>query len=209
LKSLAIIARGAFGIEVATRLQRTTSIIRTAAPAAAFDSGAALVIVALQREDRGLLAKCDEFAFTNAARFLPVIIEPGWLRCGPLIDPVAGGPCYQCFVVRRHQRGVEDELSDALAADPAASQHPADGYLPVHAELAARLVGRVCRESAMPRSTAAGEVLECALDRLELRSARLIGVAGCPRCAPPWPMRAEQFVRDVCRLLPHDRTNVA
>jgi bacteriocin biosynthesis cyclodehydratase domain-containing protein len=209
LTSFAIIARGEFGIEVAARLRRITNAVRTAAPAEAFDSGAAVVIVALQREDRGLLARCDELAFTRAARFLPVIIEPGWLRCGPLIDPRAGGPCYQCFVVRRHQRGVEDELSDALHADSVASQHPADGYLPLHAELAARLVCRVCRELSMPHSNAAGEVLECALDRLELRSARLIGVAGCPRCAPPWPMRAEQFLRDVRLLMPHDETNVA
>ncbi|MGN6872371.1 MAG: hypothetical protein ACTHMY_28615 [Solirubrobacteraceae bacterium] len=209
MKSLAIIARGEFGIEVASQLQRITNTRQTAAPAEAFDSGAALVVVALQREDRGLLAECDEVAFGKAARFLPVIIEPGWLRCGPLIDPLAGGPCYRCFVVRRHQRGVEDELSDALEADAVASQHPADGYLPVHAELAAHLVGSVCRRLSMPHSNAAGEVLECGLDRLELRSARLIGVAGCPRCAPTWPMRADRFVRDVRLLLPHDETNVA
>lgn len=180
MTSFAIIPRGGFGNELSDRLELAADVTRARSPADAFKSGADVVIAALHREDRRLLATCDGAAFANSIRLLPVVLEPGWIRCGPLVDPVAGGPCYGCFVVRRHQRGVEDAVN-----------HPADTCLSRQAELAVRMVAR------MSSQHAAGQVLECSLDHGDLRSATLFGVAGCPRCSRPAADRGDRFLREI------------
>lgn len=203
MSSLAIIARGRFGIEVADRLEQIVDATRAASPSEAFDSGAETVIVALEREDRTLLERCDEAAFMKSARLLPAVIEPGWLRCGPLIDPLAEGPCYHCFVVRRHQRWVEDDISDELHATPETAKGPADGYLPAHVELAARVLAGMSGRLTEPVGAPPGQVLECSLDRLEIRQGTLIGVAGCSRCASAHTISTAEFLRDVRLLRSH------
>jgi len=68
--SFAIIPRGGFGNELSDRLELAADVTRARSPADAFKSGADVVIAALHREDRRLLATCDGAAFANSIRNL-------------------------------------------------------------------------------------------------------------------------------------------
>lgn len=198
-----VIARGDFGEQVAALLGQLATGSRDSPAAHAFVSGIKAVVVALHREDRRLLLACDQCAFDTRIPFLPVVLEPGWLRCGPLIDPRRRGPCYRCYAIRLHQRGADDEISERLYRDEGALAQAADGFLTVHAKLAALVAARIIGGDQRGQSRFAGRVWRFSLDRLDAEFGTLLGVAGCGRCAEHDEQRHDRFLQEVRVVLKH------
>lgn len=143
-----------------------------------------------------------EHALSKAAhlwrtRFLPVVIEQGRLRIGPVSAPGVTG-CSECHRARVRQHmgstAAQDAVERALTDDPSTLL---EGHLPMTTALAASAV-RSFASSQPPAEGSAGEVrLYSPLSQGLFRST-VVAVHGCRTCAP----RQDWAERSTGRLAP-------
>lgn len=124
----------------------------------------------------------DEESFRSRRPWLPVVLDHPTLEIGPLVVP-GEGACHGCYRRRIAQhdaaRTVRAAVDRHYDADPQAG--PA-GYLPATALFAAATVAEVVdRFRDAPRDEA-GRVRQIDVPTQQLRSGRVVGVHGCPRC---------------------------
>nr|WP_239078016.1 TOMM precursor leader peptide-binding protein [Streptomyces sp. SID9124] len=153
-------------------------------PEHAFE-GADTVVAALWRTAPALCERLDTLAYETGVRWLPVVLEPGQVRVGPLVVP-GTGPCHNCFETRRLQHDPQPAAAAALGAaydrDPDCG--PA-GYLPQQARTAAGLAAGLLRAP----DTEAGTVLRLPAGSRAVRRDTVTRRHGCPRCSPDRPQR--------------------
>ncbi|GIF12924.1 TOMM precursor leader peptide-binding protein [Actinoplanes teichomyceticus] len=182
---------GPFGYAVAERLRdlcRDVQVAGTDAtgagtgPPPAPGPGPRLDVLVAWRRVPALEREFDEDAYRSGHPWLPVVLDHPVLEIGPVVVPGAGA-CHGCYRRRLAQhdagRAVRAAVDRYYDADPQAG--PA-GYLPATALFAAATVAEVVdRFRADPRDEA-GRVRQIDVPTQQLRSGRVVGVHGCPRC---------------------------
>lgn len=190
---LTIAPIGAFGAEVIGLLPEGTGVV-PADPAevalAAVPPGSAIALVSpvpVPRIERAL----SHAAYLWKSRFLPVVVDQGRLRVGPVSAPGTTG-CSECFRARSRQHlpstGPQDAVEAALQNDP---RRLVEGHLPMAAAIASAAL-RSFTEHDAPAPGAVGEIrLYDLLGQTMLRS-DVVGVHACRICAPKhdWPERS-------------------
>ncbi|KUJ49674.1 hypothetical protein ACZ90_67190 [Streptomyces albus subsp. albus] len=197
---------GTFGSEVAGLLPDGTTFIpadTTDVALAAIPPRTAIALISpvpVPRVERVL----SKAAHLWRTRFLPVVIDRGRLRIGPVSAPGVIG-CSECYRSRSRQHMGSTEAQDAV--EKALTGHPhelVEGHLPMTAALAASAV-RSFPASAAPEPGSAGELrVYDPLSQVMLRST-IVGVHGCRVCAPrrDWAERStSRLATYVPALLP-------
>ncbi len=117
----------------------------------------------------------------RAVPFIPLILDSGVLRLGPIIIPESSA-CWKCWIMRSRQHSPNPQERSALLtfydANPEAG--PA-GYLEPLAMLAAAQIKRAFQLCLHPDQVG-GDIWEINLFSSQVRTGRLLGVDGCPVC---------------------------
>ncbi|GIF05517.1 TOMM precursor leader peptide-binding protein [Actinoplanes siamensis] len=144
--------------------------------------GPHLHLLASWRRVPELEREFDEEAFRTGQPWLPVTLDHPQLEIGPVVVPGAGA-CLGCY--RRRIMQHDDARVIRAALDEYYDAHPEagpGGYLPSTALLAAaaaaEVVGRIREDAAAE----AGRVRQIEVATQQVRTGRVVGVHGCPRC---------------------------
>ncbi|AEV84086.1 hypothetical protein ACWT_3063 [Actinoplanes sp. SE50] len=177
---------GPFGYAVAERLRdlcpdvSITDPVDRAAPAA--PKGPTLHLLAAWRRVPDTERAFDERAHRTGDPWLPVILDHPVLEIGPAVLPGVGA-CHGCYRLRLAQhdpaRTVRAAVDRHYELDPDAG--PA-GYLPSTALFAAAAAAEVVQRLRTDPEGEAGRVRQIEVPTQQLRTGRVVGVHGCPRC---------------------------
>jgi bacteriocin biosynthesis cyclodehydratase domain-containing protein len=178
---------GAFGAAVAAELAAAVAPVATrtgsgAPPDADAVAAVSAVAVVAGRPVPAIAERVDELAFQTRVPWLPILIESGVLRIGPVIVP-GFGACYRCFRHRLRQHAAAPPVEAAL--DRHYRTSTADepyGHLPGTAVLAAVVAAGILARTAADPVGEAGRVRQRDLATGRLTDGRVVGVHGCPRC---------------------------
>lgn len=180
----ALLSVGPFGARVAEFMEHLgagTRLPQHTDPEDAFDGSHNAVVLALWRPAPELADHVDILAHRAAVPWLPVVLEPGFIRVGPVVFPGVG-PCHRCYAARAAQHDshprIAAAIANALDHEPA---HGPRGHLPQHARTAAGLAASVLRRPA----AMAGHVLSVMPRRRSVQRDAVVAVHGCSRCGRP------------------------
>jgi bacteriocin biosynthesis cyclodehydratase domain-containing protein len=175
-----VIGTGRFGAAVQTRLVEDA---RFQPVDGLVDDGTAVTVVVGEIEDPAKLEEIDDQCAALGRPWLPVTLEPGWIRVGPTV--VAGATaCYHCFRSRSRQHDPDAAVSALI--DAAGPVGPL-GYAPPHVDLVASLVVERAGRLAAGEAVATGsEVLRVSLFSCAVAPDTVTGVHGCRRCGDGW-----------------------
>lgn len=203
-----IIAQGSLGPAVADRIEQLSgarhlvTATRTApdALAAACWPVADLRVLVTGRESRKLVEYVDRSAHEERVSFLSITRDHPRLVLGPLVIP-GRTACATCAAGRADQhdsaRAASQPLRDAYDADMDLEPR---GFLPSHAGLAAACVMEIADEMQCTGGSAwAGMVRQVNLYDGAMRSSKVVGVHGCPRCRVTPPL-ADSSWRSLTQL---------
>ncbi|GIE76454.1 hypothetical protein Aph02nite_24040 [Actinoplanes philippinensis] len=182
---------GPFGYAVAERLRDLCRDVDIAG----IDATGAVTAVrpAPDREDRldvlvawrrapAIEQEFDDVAFRTGRPWLPVVLDHPVLEIGPLVVP-GEGACHGCYRRRIAQHDTARTIRAAVDrhydTDPQAG--PA-GYLTATALFAAASVAEIVDRFRAAPGDEAGRVRQIDVPTQQLRSGRVVGVHGCPRC---------------------------
>jgi len=185
---------GPFGYAVAERLRdlchdvevagagATGTVVRPRVPDPAQPPGPQLNLLVAWRRVPQLEREFDEESFRSGQPWLPVVLDHPVLEIGPVVVPGAGA-CHGCYRGRLAQhdaaRAVRAAVDRHYDADTTAG--PA-GYLPSTALFAAAAAAEVVDRLRAAPDSEAGRVRQIDVPTQQLRSGRVVGVHGCPRC---------------------------
>ena len=171
---------GPFGEAVAARLRDIRSDVLIAEPGRERPPG--LAVLAAWRRVPELERTLDDEAFRTGTPWLPVILDHPQLEIGPVIVP-GQGACHGCYRRRLAQHDNARVIRAAL--DVHYDAHPEsgpDGYLPSTALLAAAAVDDVVARLRADAGSEAGRVRQIEVTTQQMRTGRVVGVHGCPKC---------------------------
>jgi len=124
----------------------------------------------------------DARSHATATPWLPVLIEAGALRVGPMVVPGTSA-CHRCFRRRLRQHAPARAVEAALERHFTASGDDEPyGHLPGTAVLAATAAADVLDLAAADPAAAGGQVRQQDLASGRLTTGRVVGVHGCDRC---------------------------
>jgi bacteriocin biosynthesis cyclodehydratase domain-containing protein len=111
-----------------------------------------------------------------------VILDHPQLEIGPAVVPGLGA-CHDCYRRRLAQhdtaRVIRAAVGDHYDAHPESGP---DGYLPSTALLAAAVAAEVVDRLRTDAAAEAGRVRQIEVPTQQVRTGRVVGVHGCPRC---------------------------
>ncbi|GID91976.1 TOMM precursor leader peptide-binding protein [Amorphoplanes digitatis] len=197
---------GPFGYAVAERLRDLCHDIEVAgAPAGSVapppvpdperPSGPRLNLLVAWRRVPLMEREFDEESFRSGQPWLPVVLDHPVLEIGPVVVPGAGA-CHGCYLRRRTQHdparavraAVENHYDSDAVAGPA-------GYLPSTALFAAAAAADVVDRLRNSPEDEAGRVRQIDVPTQQVRSGRVVGVHGCPRCGLGRPEATRSYER--------------
>jgi bacteriocin biosynthesis cyclodehydratase domain-containing protein len=182
-----VTAVGSFGRAVAHRLAQRLPV-RTAAPWEEQDSSrwpvTPIHIVATWRETPALFERADHLAFVSGRPWLPITMDSGSVRIGPVVSGCEG-PCYRCFLGRQHQhrrlRPIDRRLFERYDTEPELGPQ---GYLMPHVTLAVDAAEQIIGDVLAGRiDDRCGEFRRFGLLTPQVSTDRLVAIDGCSRCA--------------------------
>lgn len=173
LTDVAVAAVGEFGHAVQARLLADGA---TALDADRPQPGDAKAMVLVSwRPDPARTEVFDRLAHERAISWLPVVVDHPLLVVGPWVTP--GGPCYDCYGLRRRQHDPKSRhRADLLAAYQADDTLGVYGHLPHHLRIAEALT-RLVLQSPQPGMTTMVDLAAMAVSRVDL-----VARHGCARC---------------------------
>lgn len=185
---------GPFGYAVAERLRdlchdvevagagATGTLVRPRVPDPAQPPVPRLNLLVAWRRVPRMEQEFDEESFRSGQPWLPVILDHPVLEIGPVVVPGAGA-CHGCYRGRIAQHDASRAVPAAIGDhyDQDASAGPA-GYLPSTALLAAAAAADAVERLREAPENEAGRVRQIDVPTQQLRSGRVVGVHGCPRC---------------------------
>jgi bacteriocin biosynthesis cyclodehydratase domain-containing protein len=162
---------------------------------------ASYVAVALWRPYVGDCERLDALCAERGIRWSSAHVDGEVISCGPLVVPGAG-PCYTCYRRRllSHHKAADREMAlrRVLENDPRIGS---EGFVPAMVQIAA---GALLEDADAPSAEAGRLRMVDVLNGTVLET-EVIGVHGCPRCAPPGPEPGARFVEalipELTRLL--------
>jgi bacteriocin biosynthesis cyclodehydratase domain-containing protein len=184
---------GPFGYAVAERLRDLCRDIEVAnagpggtttprIPDPERPSGPRLNLLVSWRRVPRMEREFDEESFRTGQPWLPVILDHPVLEIGPVVVP-GSGACHGCYRGRLAQhdttRAIRSAVDDHYDRDPFSG--PA-GFLPATALFAAASAAEVVERLRESPASEAGRVRQIEVPTQQLRSGRVVGVHGCPRC---------------------------
>lgn len=171
---------GPFGQAVAERLRDIRDDVVIAEAGRERPPG--MTVLAAWRRVPDLERTLDDEAFRTGTPWLPVILDHPQLEIGPVVVP-GHGACHGCYRRRQTQhdnaRVIRTAIDVHYEANPAAGP---DGYLPSTALLAAAAVDDVVARLRADPEAEAGRVRQIEVTTQQMRTGRVVGVHGCPKC---------------------------
>ncbi|HUK18059.1 MAG TPA: TOMM precursor leader peptide-binding protein [Bryobacteraceae bacterium] len=144
---------------------------------------------------RPVPALCDALDAASRARqipFIPLVLDCTDMRLGPVILPE--GPCWQCWVMRARQNVPSSRQEAALLRYYEDHPHAGPrGYLEPFAMMGAAQISQTvsaCRQG----SVTPGWIWQLNVFTGEIKTGRLIGLDGCPRCGLGRPAEGRTYV---------------
>jgi bacteriocin biosynthesis cyclodehydratase domain-containing protein len=190
---LSVTPVGPFGRAVADRLRDLYDDVEAAV---AHPPGTRLNLLVAWRRVPSLEREFDEESFRSGQPWLPVVLNHPVLEIGPAVVPGTGA-CHGCYRSRLAQhdaaRSVRAAVDRHYDADTLAG--PA-GYLPSTALFAAAAAAEVIDRLWAEPENEAGRVRLIDVPTQRLRSGRVVGVHGCPRCG----LGRDETIRSYGRL---------
>jgi len=185
---------GPFGLSVAERLRDlcddveiagadgSGTLIRPRMPDAATPPRPRLNLLASWRRAPQLEREFDEESFRSGQPWLPIIMDHPVLEIGPAVVP-GDGACHGCYRSRLAQHDASRAVRAAVDRwyDMDAAIGPA-GYLPSTALVAAAVAAEVVDRLSVSPESEVGRVRQLDVPTQQLKSGRVVGVHGCPRC---------------------------
>jgi bacteriocin biosynthesis cyclodehydratase domain-containing protein len=122
----------------------------------------------------------DRISYERRQPFIPVILDSGFLRVGPIVIP--GESCWNCWMRRLEQHSDwPNEFSALMRFYSSYSGKGPQGYLEPFAMIGAAQIVENIR--ALEESSAIpGYVWQIDIIRREIITSRVIGIHDCPRC---------------------------
>jgi bacteriocin biosynthesis cyclodehydratase domain-containing protein len=138
-------------------------------------------VVAAWRPVPELCELLDQACWDNLLPFIPLVLDSGVLRLGPIVVP-GKGSCWNCWVRRfaqhaawpREQKAVLHHYSSEETSGP-------QGFLEAFACLAAARISD-CIDSLDTSRSIPGSIWEIDLMTRAIMTSKVIGIHGCPRC---------------------------
>ncbi|GLW30280.1 TOMM precursor leader peptide-binding protein [Actinoplanes regularis] len=199
---------GPFGYAVAERLRdlcddveiagadATSTLARPRVPDLSRPPAPRLNLLVTWRRMPELEREFDEESFRSGRPWLPVVLDHPMLEIGPAVVPGAGA-CHGCYRLRIAQhdnaRVIRAAIDDYYEAHPEAGP---DGFLPSTALLAAATAAEVVGRLRADPAEEAGRVRQIEVPVQQLRTGRVVGVHGCPRCG----LGRDETTRSYARL---------
>jgi len=153
----------------------------------------AVVLLVSGTGDPRLEAFVNQVSFDVGRDWMPVVLEPRYLRVGPVVTS-GGNGCFECFRLRQlqHKWSTDsDVFIEAARASGLAYIREASGYLPSHIDIAASLASRALQEINRRRSdeNERGEgpwpvVYRSGLSYTRVEEIRITPVHNCSVCSP-------------------------
>lgn len=179
-----VLSEGAFGRAVARHLSQiipgVTHISLEALMTITPVSPAACVLAAW-RPMTSVCEKLDGLAHERRWSFVPVVMDSGRLRTGPVVIP-GRSSCWRCWFQRTQQHSHHADAITTITSyyndNPAAGPQ---GYLPPTALVAAGSVARILGALASD-DEAAGLVWDMDVVTREATSSTAVGIHGCASC---------------------------
>lgn len=199
MSSMLVLTEGRFGEEVGRRIEervpRTTvrRLTEAVLELPALLRGVTFVSVAAWRPYRWEMDRIDEACFRVGMRWSSAVLSGTSLLSGPLVDPLAGGPCFSCYTRRwRTHLAVPEREAAIEAAYAQDASLGVEGFLPGHAALAAAGLLLDCR--AAGRRIGALTITD--LLSLAVDDVRVVPVHDCARCSRN-SSGIERYVKDL------------
>lgn len=141
-----------------------------------------LVILAASRPAPRLCERLDEISQRRRAPFIPLLVESGALRLGPVIVPGDSG-CWRCWERRSQQHcAYPQERSALLEWYDAHPQVGPRGYLEAFAVIGAARIAQTITEVNRSAGSAAGTIWQLHMFTSKVSTGLLLGIDGCPIC---------------------------
>ncbi|GAA2850441.1 hypothetical protein Acy02nite_33700 [Actinoplanes cyaneus] len=191
MSHLIITAVGPFGYAVAERLRDLVPHVSVVDAPGGLPVAEVLDVLSRQsginllaswRRAPRLEREFDEESFRTGRPWLPVILDHPQLEVGPAVVPGLGA-CHDCYRRRIAQhdnaRVIRAATGDHYDAHPEAGP---DGFLPSTALLAAALAAEAVDRLRADAASEAGRVRQIEVPAQQVRTGRVVGAHGCPRC---------------------------
>jgi bacteriocin biosynthesis cyclodehydratase domain-containing protein len=183
---VSILSVGPFGRCVAYYLRtfhkdlRETVIVGDSLPDPETWSRSRVNVIVSGRPIPHLCELLDRFSFEHRQPFIPVVVDSGFLRVGPIV--ISGESCWSCWARRLRQHS--DWPLEHSALTQHYSTHLDDGprgYLEPFALIAAAQIAKNVR--ALDRSAGLpGYVWQIDIIRRNITTSRVVGIHDCVRC---------------------------
>lgn len=184
MSRLIITPVGPFGFAVAERLRDLVTDFEVVdAPGGVLSRKSGQInLLAAWRRTPTLEREFDEESFRTGQPWLPVVLDHPQLEVGPAVVPGMGA-CHDCYRRRIAQhdnaRVIRTAVGEYYDAHPDAGP---DGFLPSTALLAAALAAEAVERLRTDPAAEAGRVRQIEVPTQQIKTGRVVGGHGCPRC---------------------------
>lgn len=185
MSHLIITPVGPFGFAVAERLRDLVADVSvTDAPDGVLSRkiGRSINLLASWHRAPKLERDFDEESFKTGQPWLPVILDHPQLEIGPAVVPGLGA-CHDCYRRRQLQhdsaRVIRTAIGEHYDAHP---EDGPDGFLPSTALLAAAVAADMVERIRTDPAGVAGRIRQIEVPTQQVRTGRVVGAHGCPRC---------------------------